>query len=142
MTTARQPASIHFCLGNASDVRSMEAVASLRACVLRLHQRPTAPASSEKTNQTANWGCCSPRAKLHGESFSFQPQFKLWFLVNQLPFVRDWVLRFWRRIKVIPFNRQFADDERDSNLPDKLWRSARGYWVVGRRSCCLSQSLS
>ena len=34
---------------------------------------------------------------------------------------------------MIPFNRQFADDERDSNLPDKLWeeRGDIGWLVEG-----------
>ena len=49
-----------------------------------------------------------------------------------MPFVRDGSYGFWRRIKVIPFNQQFSDQDRDSNLSDKLWKEREGIltWLV------------
>jgi putative DNA primase/helicase len=122
-----------FLSGNTSDVRSMEAVGKLMGMRLAL----TSEADStrkfrEDLIKQLTGDAVLQGAKLHGESFSFQPQFKLWLLVNQLPFVRDGSFGFWRRIKVIPFNQRFADDQRDSNLPDKLWQERGGIlaWLV------------
>jgi len=122
-----------FLSGNASDVRSMEAVGKLKGMRLALASEADSTRKfREDLIKQLTGDAVLQGAKLHGESFSFQPQFKLWFLVNQLPFVRDGSFGFWRRIKVIPFNRQFADDERDSNLPDKLWEERAGIlaWLV------------
>ena len=122
-----------FLSGNASDVRSMEAVGKLKGMRLALASEADSTRKFREDLIKQLTGDAELRgAKLHGESFSFQPQFKLWFLVNQLPFVRDGSFGFWRRIKVIPFNQRFADDERDSNLPDKLWQERGGIlvWLV------------
>ena len=122
-----------FLSGNASDVRSMEAVGKLKGMRLALASEADSTRKfREDLIKQLTGDAILQGAKLHGESFSFQPQFKLWFLVNQLPFVRDGSFGFWRRIKVIPFNQRFADDERDNNLPDKLWQERGGIlvWLV------------
>ena len=69
---------------------------------------------------------------LHHEWFEFQPTFTLWLAVNRLPAVRDFTHAFWRRIRVIPFNRTFTGKERDSMLPQKLRKEAAGIlrWAV------------
>ena len=122
-----------FLSDKASDVRSMEAVGKLKGMRLALASEADSTRKfREDLIKQLTGDAVLQGAKLHGESFSFQPQFKLWFLVNQLPFVRDGSFGFWRRIKVIPFNQRFADDERDSNLPDKLWQERGGIlaWLV------------
>jgi len=122
-----------FLSGKASDVRSMEAVGKLKGMRLALASEADSTRKfREDLIKQLTGDAVLQGAKLHGESFSFQPQFKLWFLVNQLPFVGDGSFGFWRRIKVIPFNQRFADHERDSNLPAKLWQERGGIlaWLV------------
>ena len=70
--------------------------------------------------------------KLRQSSFEFKPQFKLWFLANHLPFAKDGSYGFWRRIKVIPFNRQFSASERVPHLHAKLLKERDGIlgWLL------------
>ena len=83
-----------FLSGNASDVRSMEAVGKLKGMRLALASEADSTRKfREDLIKQLTGDAVLQGAKLHGESFSFQPQFKLWFLVNQLPFVRDWIIR-------------------------------------------------
>jgi len=65
-------------------------------------------------------------------AFQFEPQHKLWFLCNHIPFARDGSHGFWRRIKVIPFAQQFQGASLDSSLPDKLWAEREGIlaWMI------------
>ena len=122
-----------FLSGKASDVRSMEAVGKLQGMRLALASEADSTRKFREDLIKQLTGDAELQgAKLHGASFSFQPQFALWFLVNQLPFVRDGSYGFWRRIKVIPFNQQFSDQDRDSNLSDKLWKEREGIlaWLV------------
>lgn len=57
---------------------------------------------------------------LYGKPFNFQPQFKLLMLGNHRPVVRGTDHGIWRRIRLVPFRRTFAPDERDPHLLDKL----------------------
>lgn len=45
---------------------------------------------------------------------------KIWWLMNSLPYVRDTSDGFWRRVKIIPFNRQFTKSEAIPNLRTEL----------------------
>jgi putative DNA primase/helicase len=51
---------------------------------------------------TARW--------LHGEFFTFQPAGKFWLAFNHKPVVRDDSPAFWRRVRLIPFERTFPVD--------------------------------
>lgn len=57
---------------------------------------------------------------LYGKPFNFQPQFKLLMLGNHRPVVRGTDHGIWRRIRLVPFRRQFEDHEKDLHLLDKL----------------------
>ena len=63
---------------------------------------------------------------LYKSEFTFKSQIKLWCATNNLPKVDDFTLAFWRRIKVIPFNRKFEGDDRDTNMIDKLKGESSG----------------
>lgn len=52
--------------------------------------------------------------------FSFQPEFKLWFVANDRPRVRGTDDAFWRRVRVIPLDVKIPSSERDKDLPDNL----------------------
>ena len=57
---------------------------------------------------------------LHREFFDFQPSHKLWMFGNHQPRIKGADEGIWRRIRLIPFNRRFADEEKDRTLPHKL----------------------
>jgi len=57
---------------------------------------------------------------LFSEFFEFIPEFKLFIGTNHKPVIRGTDLAIWRRIRMIPFNRTFAEDEQDKNLADEL----------------------
>mgnify|MGYP005676737959 FL=1 len=53
-------------------------------------------------------------------------------LANHLPFARDGSHGFWRRIKIVPFVRQFTTEEIYTTLPRQLEAEAKGVlrWLV------------
>ena len=53
---------------------------------------------------------------LRENSFEFKPQFKLFIDTNHLPQISDMTLFESDRIRIIPFNRHFTEDERDIDL--------------------------
>jgi putative DNA primase/helicase len=69
---------------------------------------------------------------LHQEYFEFQPMGKVWMFMNHPPKVDDGTHSFWRRVVFIPFNKVFAGQEIDPELPDKLKAESQGIlnWLV------------
>lgn len=57
---------------------------------------------------------------LNENSFEFVPQFKLFINTNHLPKVTDPTVFDSGRVKVIPFNRHFSEEEQDKGLKRKL----------------------
>lgn len=68
---------------------------------------------------------------LHAEFFTFRPVAKFWLAVNHKPRVTDDSYGFWRRVRLIPFIRQFRSDA-DPSLPDTLASELPGIlaWAV------------
>ena len=68
---------------------------------------------------------------LHGEFFTFQPVAKFWLAVNHKPLVTDDSYGFWRRVRLVPFERRFTLDA-DPALADKLRAEMPGIlaWAV------------
>ena len=78
---------------------------------------------------------CSDRVTarhLYGHFFTFEPTAKLWLAVNHRPVVTDDSHGFWRRVRLIPFTRQFDDAEQDRSLIDALRAESAGIlaWLV------------
>lgn len=69
---------------------------------------------------------------LHKEFFEFDPIAKIWLMFNEKPEIKDTSFGFWRRIRFIPFLRQFSKEERDENLGEKLKAEASGIlnWLI------------
>ncbi|MCE5239795.1 phage/plasmid primase, P4 family [bacterium] len=63
---------------------------------------------------------------------TFENMAKVWLGVNHRPRVLDETDGFWRKARLIPFNRQFLGDDADRNLSDKLKAEAAGIlrWAV------------
>ena len=78
-------------------------------------------------------GCDPITARyLHQEFFTFWPHLKLWLFVNHKPNVIDDSFGFWRRVRLVPFTKEFKGDADDKNLRDKLRSEAPGIlvWLV------------
>ena len=69
---------------------------------------------------------------LHCEFFTFQPIAKFFLAVNHRPRVYDDSYGFWRRVRLIPFNREFKGDKDDKQLLDKLVAESSGIfnWLL------------
>jgi putative DNA primase/helicase len=72
---------------------------------------------------------------LNAEFFTFTPALKLWLAVNHRPRVTDDSHGFWRRVRLVPFLRQFRGAEQDRELEATLRAEAPGIlaWIV--RGC-------
>jgi putative DNA primase/helicase len=57
---------------------------------------------------------------LHKEFFEFRPQFKLWLAANHRPMVRDDDPAIWRRLRIIPFDTEIPEAERDPSVKEAL----------------------
>ena len=68
---------------------------------------------------------------LNHEFFTYRPVAKFWLAVNHKPRVTDDSYGFWRRVRLIPFTRQFGADA-DRNLVETLTGELPGIlaWAV------------
>ena len=73
----------------------------------------------------------------HG--FNFQSSAKLWLAGNHKPAIRGTDDGIWRRVRLVPFERQFGPEERDENLRSKLLAELPGIinWLA--QGCLLWQ---
>lgn len=69
---------------------------------------------------------------LHQEFFTFIPVCKIWLAVNHKPRVQDDSYGFWRRVRLIPFEREFKGEDDDKDLGEKLQAEAQGIlnWLI------------
>ncbi|MFF6984717.1 phage/plasmid primase, P4 family [Streptomyces sp. NPDC008343] len=58
--------------------------------------------------------------RMRQDFFSFEPTHKLWLLGNHRPEVGTGGFAFWRRMRLIPFERVVSDDRKIDNLADVL----------------------
>jgi putative DNA primase/helicase len=66
------------------------------------------------------------------EFFGFRPQAKFWLAFNHKPQIADDSHGLWRRLRLIPFLRQFGPEQADKNLLATLKAEASGIlaWMV------------
>lgn len=122
-----------FLTNQKSDVRIMEAVGEMKGIRLALASEvDSTKRFNESLVKRLTGGDTLRGTKLHTGAFQFEPNHKLWFLTNHLPFARDGSTGYWRRIKIIPFDAKFEGEALDSTLSEKLWAEREGIlaWLV------------
>ncbi|HDR9872777.1 TPA: hypothetical protein QDE31_36995 [Burkholderia cenocepacia] len=69
---------------------------------------------------------------LHQNGLTFNPSHKLWLRGNRKPIITATDNGIWRRIDLIPFDRQFDDHEKDIGLEARLKAESAGIlaWLV------------
>jgi putative DNA primase/helicase len=69
---------------------------------------------------------------LYKSAIHFPPTHKLWLTFNNFPEVDDQSDAIWRRIKLIPFSKQFSGEKVDRDLPGKLRAESSGIlnWMI------------
>lgn len=69
---------------------------------------------------------------LHANEFEFTPKFKVWMATNHRPIIRGTDKGIWRRIRLIPFEREFTEEEVDLDLTSKLLAESDGIlqWML------------
>lgn len=70
--------------------------------------------------------------ELYGKPFEFTPRFKLLICGNHKPLISGTDNGIWRRMRLLPFSRVFAPNERDPHLTAKLLGEAEHIlaWVL------------
>lgn len=58
--------------------------------------------------------------QIRREPFELRPTIKLWWSMNEFPAIADTTEGFWRRVRIIPFNRKFEPVERILDLKEQL----------------------
>lgn len=61
---------------------------------------------------------------LYGQPFTFTPSHTMWIVGNSKPAVTSGGEAFWRRVRLVEFNRTIPADKRDPDLPEKLREAA------------------
>jgi len=72
---------------------------------------------------------------LFKEHFSYKPTFKLWLATNHRPEIHGTDDAIWRRIRLIPFTRQFSGANKDAGLREKLERELSGIMAWAVQGC-------
>jgi putative DNA primase/helicase len=67
--------------------------------------------------------------------FEFEPTHKIFLAANHKPTIKGQDIAIWRRIKVIPFEVQIADADKDPHLPEKLRAEMPGILAWAVRGC-------
>jgi putative DNA primase/helicase len=69
---------------------------------------------------------------MRGEWFDYLVSFKIWFSTNHKPEITETAEAIWDRVKLIPFNVRFTEQQKDPTLSQKLAHEAPGIlrWMV------------
>ncbi len=121
-----------------------EDVASLRGKRFVISGEAGHTAELDQERIKALIGSETARARfLYSGSFEFTPVFKLWIANNQRPRVNDDSNGFWRRVRLIPFERQFSPTS-EPGLRETLRQEAEGIlgWAISGARRYLADGLA
>ena len=92
-------------------------------------------ALAESRIKTMTGGDAISARFLHGEFFSYKPEFKIFFFSNHKPDIKGIDEGIWRRIRLIPFVVKISDEEKDPQLPEKLRAELPGIFNWALEGC-------
>lgn len=96
-------------------------IADLIGCRLAVSsETEDGSALAESLVKSLTGGDAITTRKLYCEPVQFKPAFKLLMLGNHRPIIRGTDLGIWRRVRLVPFQRTFSEQEKDLHLPEKL----------------------
>ena len=119
--------------GDKSNTRVLEAVGKLRGKrIIVASEVDSSRRLSEALVKQLTGGDTLKGANLYAGTFNFFPTHKINLLANHMPYTRDASYGMERRIKIIPFQRKFSNEERDITLPNKLQSEREGIlaWLI------------
>ncbi|WP_454632430.1 DNA primase family protein [Bradyrhizobium cenepequi] len=129
---------------NTNSARGLEAVGNLkgRRFVLASEVNQETRFDSAKVKELTG-GDTLTGGGLYKDALPFVPSHTIWLACNYLPRVTDNSDAMWSRIKVIPFNRFFAEQERRRNLRESLIGEADGIlgWLIDGANRYLREGL-
>ena len=103
----------------------------------------TKPNTRMNEHVVKNWtgGESQSAERKFGAPFTFRPVGKLWLGTNHNPRVVDDSYGFWRRVRMIEFNKTFEGTSDDRELRDKLRAEAAGILAWSVQGCLEWQEL-
>jgi len=117
----------------ASSVRAMEAVGDLKGkrFVIASEANDGTRFDAARIKELTGGDTLSGTV-LHRPKFTFVPTHTLWFACNTRPQIKDETIAMWSRVKTIPFNVIFIDEDQEAGLSETLRNEADGIftWLV------------
>ena len=112
-----------------SDSSSLHRLNGVR--LLACTETPDGRKLSEETVKQLTGGDTIVARPLYGKWVEFKPVLTPWILTNHRPIVGG-SEAIWRRLRMVPFTTIIPAEERDQDLPRKLWEERDGIlaWVV------------
>jgi putative DNA primase/helicase len=127
-----------FCYNPNSDQHPTDLAAMDRARLVVASEKHRQKPLDESVIKNLTGGESIRARFMRQDFFEFEPQFKLWFCVNDLPEINaDAAIR--RRVRMVPFLREFTGKDQDVDLGKKLLAEAEGILVWAVRGCLLWQ---
>lgn len=73
--------------------------------------------------------------RLYENYFEYRPEFKVFLATNHKPAIRGTDHAIWKRIRLIPFTVTISEEEKDTELPQKLESELAGIFAWAVRGC-------
>ena len=137
--------NVNILMENKNNQSNLGDVAKLNGVRMVITEEPESGqklAESKVKQLTSGLGNIVARF-LYGNEFEFTFTGKIFMTANHRPIIRGTDNGIWRRVRVIPFDRVFADDEQDKDLKNKLMQEAPQIlgWIIKGFALYMSEGL-
>lgn len=117
-TSRPETVAVRHMTNSSGPSEDIARLAGVRFVNINELDRKLSLSASTVKSLTGNDSICA--RYLNENSFSFRPCFKLFINTNYLPVISDMTLFTSGRLKIIPFDRHFAEEEQDKGLKSTL----------------------